>query len=193
MKCNVPNIKSLNPHPAKSYGRTTRASVAALLGGFLPTCLVPNCYHNRIKLENPFFLTDLKKKTEIFLYVPNGWIMEFLKPFMPGWLWNKMVFYNKNGFNSEEMIKDFLNKKPENYFAYFHIMETHPPFFTGTGECPRGEEFTETRRKAVEYVDKIIKPLIEIDGNVIVTSDHALGHNAYNYESGLDVFIATNL
>jgi len=191
MKCNAPNIKSLDPHPAKSYGRTTRAAVGALLGGFLPTCTIPNCFHNKIRLESPFFLTDLKRKTNLFLYMPNGWFMEFLKPFMPNWLWDMMVYFNRNGFDSRKMIEDFLSRKPTNYFAYFHIMETHPPFFDGTGPCPKGKEFVETRKRAVEYVDKIIKPLIDLDCNLIVTSDHAMGHGMFEHETAWNVFIAT--
>lgn len=191
MECNAPNIKSLDPHPAKSYGRTTRAAVAALLGGILPTCLIPDCPHNKINITNPFFLTDLSRKTNIFLYMPNGWFMEFLKPFIQPQLWEKLMHYNRYGFNSKSMIEDFLQKNPGNYFAYFHIMETHPPFFSGTAPTPKGEEFTATRRRAVEYVDEIIKPLIDLDCNLIITSDHGIDHGIFNYETALNVFIAT--
>jgi len=191
MKCDCPNIKSLDPHPAKSYGRTTRAAVGALLGGILPTCLVPGCFHNRIRLQNPFFLTDMRK-TNLYLYMPNGWFMEFLKAFMPDWLWKKMLYYNVHGFNSKEMIDDFLSRVPEDYFAYFHIMETHPPFFDGTDtELPKREGVMNVRKRAVEYVDKIIKPLIDLDCNLIVTSDHNLAHGPRDWETGLDVFLAT--
>jgi len=191
-KCNTPNIDSLNPHPAKSYGRTTRAGVGALLGGILPTCLVKGCFHNTIRLQNPFFLTNIKKKADVYLYMPNGWFLEFLLPFMPEWQRKMMLEYNRKGFDTKAMIDDFLNRKSENYFAYFHVMETHPPFFKGTDpELPKREGHEKVRREAVEYVDKIIKPLIDLDCRLVVTSDHAFGHRPENYNTGLDVFIAT--
>jgi len=58
-KCHTPNIKSVEIHPAWSWGRMTRASVPALLGGLLPECIHKGCYHNKVakKLVNPFFLT----------------------------------------------------------------------------------------------------------------------------------------
>jgi len=124
--------------------------------------------------------------------MPNGWFMEFLKPFMPKWQWDMMVHYNKHGFDSKKMIEDFINRKPDNYFAYFHIMETHPPFFDGTDtSLPKREGREKVRRRAVEYVDKIIKPLIDLDCNLIVTADHALGHGMFEHNVAWDVFLAT--
>ena len=196
MKCNVPNIKSLNPHPAWSWGRTTRASVPAMLGGLLPECIYRDCVHNKVrqKLVNPFFLTDMKRKgIPTFLFIANGWALEFLTSFMPGWLREMVVRQNKTKFNTKEFIDKFLELEPklDNYFAYFHVQETHPPFFGGDDpKLPKREGFDNVRRRAVEYADSLLKPLLKLDLDLLaVTSDHHIQHD-YWHPRAYDVFIA---
>jgi len=194
-KCDTPNIKSMEIHPAWSWGRTTRASVSALLGGFLPECVYKDCYHNKVreKLVNPFFLTDLKREgIPIFLFIANGWALEFLISFMPDWLRKEMLKQNKEGFNDEWNIKKAveLADRHDSYFIYLHIMSTHPPFFDGVNtETPKGEGFDNVRKKAVEYADTLLKPLLTLDLDLlVVTSDHHILHD-YWHPHGYDVFI----
>jgi len=194
-ECYTPNIKSVEIHPAWSWGRMTRASVPALLGGLLPECIYKGCYHNKVakKLVNPFFLTDLKRKgIPTLLYVANGWVMEFLKPFIPDWLWKMLNRQNTEGFNTKEFIDDFLSREPSlnDYFTYFHVQETHPPFFSGTDtELPKREGFDNIRQKAVEYADNLFKPLLNLNLDLlVVTSDHHILHD-YWHPRSYDVFI----
>jgi len=79
------------------------------------------------KLVNPFFLTDLKKKgIPTYLFIANGWFMEFIRPFTPDWLWKMLIKQNREGFDTKEFIDDFLKREPKlnNYFTYFHVMES---------------------------------------------------------------------
>lgn len=198
-KCNTPNIDSLDPHPAWSQGSTTRASVAAILGGFLPICAVKGCYHQKLfnKWTYPYTLTDYREKNALFLYVPNGWVLELLesyirpdlKPLIQKWL---------SYHDTRDMINDFLSRKEKRdgkgYYAYFHVMETHPPYYPEE----RGIEDREERRKAaVEYVDRILKPLIDLDcDDLIVTSDHnggSLTSGSLAGEHPIKIFMACRI
>ena len=100
-KVNTPNIDSLElgPHPAYSFGATTRAAVPALLGGFLPKCTINDCAHNKVRWTNPFFLTSLKKITNLYLGVPNGWALEYLLPFMNDDLRKKNLMWESHKEN----------------------------------------------------------------------------------------------
>jgi len=194
MKCNAPNIKSLDVHPAKSWGATSRASIACLLAGILPECEYKNCYHNEIrhKIANPFFLTDLKRKgVPTFLYCSNGWGMELIKPFTPKDIWEMLVRQNEQGFDDEELVNDFLSRDPESmdkYFAYFHFMWTHSPFWNGKKGDPINWD-PNVRKETVEAIDKLIKPLLDLDAFIVVTSDHHIDHHTHHPKI-LDVFIA---
>jgi len=185
-ECNTPNIDELRPHPAVSYGCTTRAAVPAILGGFLPECIYKCDYHT-FKWQNPFFLTDLKRKTNLLLYINNGWAFELLANFMPEWLRKKNLDWHDRHADlpTKEMIDDFLSRSLDSYFAYFHVMETHPPFYTPSG--------SHDRKEAVEWVDTQIGRLVELDYDcLVVCSDHALEHDVAG-SAGLKSFIAADV
>jgi len=194
--CNTPNIDSLNPHPALSFGATTAAAVPALLTGYTPTCIVDRkCPHNTIPRKlirrTPFFLKE-HFKNNVYLYIPNGWTWQFLKPYLTPLMPKLKKWHYK--FNTKEMIEDFLErKKPETYFAYFHVMETHPPFLDGTRTDikPGSPEWWQRRRKAVELADKYLEPLLEMDDLdlLVVCADHNIAHDISTCK-GLEVFIA---
>ena len=126
----MPILASMEPHPALSYGRMTRASVPALLGGLLPKCLKsPDCWHNEMakQLPNPFFLTDLKKRgIHTFLGVANGWVLEFLLPFMDGELRREALRQNREGFDTSRFVGMLLERARgwEEFFAYIHYQES---------------------------------------------------------------------
>lgn len=190
----TPNIDSLDPHPAITRGNTTRAAVPALLGGFLPECKVENCYHKKLASEwtYPWFLTEHKEANCLYLYCPNGWVLELITPFMQPELKRKVMEWNsriEHVRELEEMIADFLKIEPSlnRYFTYFHVMETHPPFYPPT-DTPKDEEHDDQRqREALEYVDEALKPLIELDvDDLIVTADHGL-------YGAMEVFLATRI
>jgi len=184
-------MAKLNPHPAMSYGSTTRAAVPAILGGLLPEC-VYNCDYHRLKWANPFFLTDLRRKTNLLLYINNGWVFELLAPFMPSWLRKKNLDWHDrhSDLPTEEMIDDFMSLDLGNYFAYFHVIETHPPFYV---PATKGKSVDERRREAVEWVDTQIGRLMELDYDcLVVCSDHALEHNTAG-DRGFKSFIACDV
>jgi len=95
------------------------------------------------------------------------------------------------------MIEDFLEKvytlnKP--YFAYFHCMETHPPFYPpgwDKKEKPGSPaEWVAKRKAAIEFVDKVIEPLLKIEcDDLVITADHNIEHDLPNTKA-LNVFIA---
>jgi len=197
VKVKPPNIMSIGDvHPAWSWGRTTRASVGALLGGILPECIYKGCWHNKVKekLVNPFFLTDLKREgIPTYLFIANGWFIEFLKPFMPSWLWKEMIRQNKEGFDDKWNVEKALelSEKHDNYFIYLHIMTCHPPFFEGNDpDLPKLEGFDNVRRRALLYADELLKPLLKLDVDLLlVTSDHHILHD-YWHPRAYDVFVA---
>ena len=201
-KCHTPNIDSLNPHPAKSLGGITRAAVPWLLGGFLPHCEVPGCPHNKgLRWSRPFYLTEWKEKSNLFLYVPNGWVLEFLSPFMTPEFRKKILYWHDRHAEQPtgQMIEDFLQIEPKlenGYFAYFHCMETHPPFYPPgpvKEEKPGSPEWWERRKRAVEYVDEAIAPLLKLDvDDLIVTADHNIAYGDWN-EDWFSVFLATRI
>lgn len=199
--CNTPNIDSLElgPHPAKSLGGMTRAAVPWLLGGFTAHCLVKGCRHNKgLGWGRAWYLTDMKAKgIPLFLYVPNGWVLEFLTPFMSSSFKDKLLKWHDK-YDTKAMIEDFLEAQRglKEYFAYIHIMETHMPFFPpneppGDDKTMSKEELWGKRRRTVEYMDSVIKPLIDLDSEeLVITSDHNIALGEWSPE-WFDVFIAT--
>jgi len=201
-KCNTPNIDSLNPHPAKSLGAMTRASVPWLLGGFLPHCEIPGCPHNKgLRWSRPFYLTEWKEKSNVFLYVPNGWVLEFLTPFMTEEFRRKILYWHDRHAEQPtgQMVQDFLQIEPKlknGYLAYFHCMETHPPYYPPGLPVQQNlphDEMMKRRKLAIEYVDRAIAPLLKLDvDDLVITSDHNLAHGDWN-EDWFSVFLATRI
>ena len=113
---------------------------------------------------------------------------------MPDWLWKMCIKQNKSRFDTREFINKFLELEPDldSYFTYFHVQETHPPFFGGDDpELPRREGRENVRRRAVEYADKLLSPLLKLDFDLLVVcGDHALGHDHWT-PNAFKSFIAT--
>lgn len=192
-KYDTPNIDSLDPHPATSMGCTTRAAVPALLGGFLPFCEYPpdKCGKGHRDMARgwtyPYFLTEYKKAGRLWLYCPNGWVAEYITPYLrreiKPWILKHYAIPDREG-EFRLMIDDFLSRDPDSmdgYFAYFHVMETHPPFYPVDCDIPRNtknREEKEARRKmAVEQTDANLEYLMDLDvDELVVTADHAADH-----------------
>jgi hypothetical protein len=205
-KYHTPQVDSLDPHPATSAGCTTRASVPALLGGFLPWCEYEGCHHYEMRRRWPwpFFMTTYWEANRLWVYCPNGWVIELLESFLRDEL--REMIIDRAGIPDRtgefRLMRDhFLKYEPnlEGYFAYFHIMETHRPYypesepytetFSGKTELLYDEEFMARRkRKAVEEVDKLLRPLIDLEvDELVITSDHDEDH--FNRR----VFLATRV
>jgi len=192
--CRTPNINSLNPHPAISFGATTVASIPALLTGYFPICTVnPECPHNTVPRKlvprHPYFLRKYFGG-HVYLYIPNGWVWDLLGSWLDPLMPKLKKWWER--FNTQEMVEDFLThyKNNRDYFVYFHVMETHPPFLEGVKEVKAGsEEWWVRRRKAVELADKILQPLLDLDFDLlIVCSDHNIQHDVASPE-GFRTFI----
>jgi len=189
----TPNIDSMEvgPCPAYSHGTTTRTAVAGLLGGILPNCMVKDCPHTKATWTSPFFLTDLQKKTNLFIACPNGWILELLRPFMPDWLWKKNLDWH--GRHQEQPSKmaldEFERANYDNYFFYLHVMEDHPPFYCPDFANVKDKLHPQERRKrAVEWTDReIIGRVLKYNyEQLVVVGDHALEHNVPRLRTEID-------
>jgi len=192
----TPNIDSLDPHPAISMGCTTRATVPALLGGFLPSCeLGNNCPKNHLEMLRrwtyPYFLTTYHQSGRLWLYAVNGWVAEYVTPFLNPIIRKLVIEHYAIADRRGEfkMMRDhFLSCDPDSlpgYFAYFHVMETHPPYYP-YGEVPDNPK--EKKRIALQQVDRDLKPLLNLDvDELVITSDHE-----ENY-LGRRVFLATRV
>lgn len=206
LEVNPPNVMSLEDvHPAVSFALGSRPATGALLGGMLPICQIPMCYHRDVQgaWSNSFLLTTMKKITEKqFFLCSNGWSLELMLP----WIESKeeramnfkWVFEDKAP--AREMVDYFLREKEKykSYFAYIHLMETHYPF--NSPYRLKLEEEDERRKKeekkpiinmedkeqvrrfreeALLYVDGMVGEILEAckDAQIVLCSDHNLPPN----------------
>lgn len=175
---NLPNIEKLDPHPAVSFGVGSRPSAAALMGGMLPVCQYPQCFHRVIKdkWSNPWFLTTMQKITEKQFYLcANGWIIEILLPWMDSEQ-RKLNFYwhDRHLQLPAKEMTDYFIKNAQGYnsfFAYLHFFESHWPFYT-PGKFVEGEG----RAEALFFLDQQVGRVLDSfsDAQTVVTSDHNL-------------------
>ena len=174
-----PNIMKLDPHPAVTWGLGSRPATGAFLGGMLPICQIPNCYHRKIELNwcNPFFLTIMKQKTEkLFLLCANGWSLELALPWIDKEQIKKnleWIKFRPNQLAAEDMTTYFLEKqrKYKSYYAYIHFFETHYPFHAPN--LPRNGKH---RKEALLYVDEQVGRILKEckDAYIVISSDHNL-------------------
>lgn len=175
-----PNITSFFPdiHPAVTWGLGSRPSTGAYMGGMLPVCQIPGCFHRQIGLDwcNPFFMSIMRKSGHLFLLCGNGWSLELLLPWMDfeqKELNLRWVEFKGEKTAAEEMVDYFLanEKVHENYYAYLHFFETHYPFVAPG--LPRDGTH---RREALLYVDEQIGRILGTveDSKIIICSDHNL-------------------
>lgn len=170
------NILKLDPHPAVSFGVGSRPAAAALMGGMLPVCQIPECYHRKIKdaWSNPWFLTTMQRMTnKQFYLVANGWIIEILLPWMtPVQCKLNFEWHDRHHeLPAKEMTDYFISdvEDQDTFFAYLHFFESHWPFYSpqGTGEEHRGD--------ALKFLDGQVGILLDTfnkDTEIILTTDH---------------------
>jgi len=177
-----------NIHPAVTWGLGSRPSCGAYLGGMLPICQIPECYHRQIAINwaNPFFLSILRDTTrKLLFFTSNGWTLELMLP----WMDKKQIVDNfrwiegKAQAPSKEMVKTFLEEeeKLDSYYAYFHLAETHYPFHGPGIPPPSGNEIIGERMKyrklAFDFIDSSLEPLFIRcwkDAEIVLCSDHNL-------------------
>lgn len=204
LEVNPPNIMSLEDvHPAVSFGLGSRPATGALLGGMLPVCQIPMCYHRDIqrKWSQPFTLTVMRKLTEKQFYLcSNGWSLELMLPWMDyeqRKLNLKWVKFRTDEYPAPEMIDYFLEKAKGlgSYFAYIHLFETHYPF-----HAPGFPRDGEHRKEALLFVDEQVGRVLRgcKDAEIVLCSDHNLPPHTVSAASDVPApktmlsFIATN-
>lgn len=170
------NILKLDPHPAVAFGVGSRPSAAALMGGMLPVCQIPQCHHRIVKdkWSNPYFLTCMKEVTEKQFYlVANGWIIEILLPWMtPEQRKLNLYWHDRHEELPGKDITEYFLKNSEgleSFFAYLHYFESHWPFYSPQGH---GDGH---REDAVKFVDSQIGKILDQyskDTEIILTADH---------------------
>ena len=174
MEVEPSNLMRLDVHPAVSFGLGSRPATAALMGGMLPVCQIPECYHRDIreKWSNQFFFTTIRKITERQFYLcPNGWSLEVLLPWMnrEDAKLNFKWLYSHQSLPSREIVDYFLEGKQgyRSYFAYLHFFESHWPFYS-----PKGHD----RREALLFLDQQVGRVLDAckEAEIIVCSDHNL-------------------
>lgn len=214
-----PNIMKLEDlHPAVSFAVGSRPATGALLGGMLPICQIPMCYHRDIQgaWSNPYYMTTMKLKTEKQFYLcSNGWSYEIMLPWIESKeeraLNFKWIFEDK--YHAPEMTDYFLSQKDkyDSYFAYIHFMETHYPFNSPMLEKVKEEAKEkkvsidmenlgrDLRKASLLFVDKQVGRILDAckDTQIVLCSDHNLPPNivsaAYDVPSPRTMlsFIAT--
>jgi len=165
-------------HPAFSDGSYTVPSMAAILTGKLPLCTIPKCLHQELLAMphgNPFFLEDQAEVMPVHIYTSNPWLYPDLKRRAQN-RFSINFHYYEHSECIKEIVNDVLTK--DDTFTIIHVMETHAPYTTWFGETRWGDQeppeiARKYQRRALEYVDENLEPLIDRGGNIIVTADHS--------------------
>lgn len=191
-------------HPAVTWGLGSRPSCGAYIGGMLPVCQIPQCYHRRIQQDwsNPFFMSRMTRMTKrLFLLTANGWTLELLLPWMDreqmelNFEWVEM---RKDMLPAKDMVEYFLENSRglDSYYAYLHMFETHYPF-----HAPGLPRDGTHRDEALEYVDKQVGKILKErwdDAEIVLCSDHNLPPSIVSAANDVPApktilsFIATN-
>ena len=179
MEANAPNLKSLGKvHRAYSHGSWTRPSMSSLLSGYLPSCP---------EVKNPWepqwiMLKFVEGGRRVF-YNSNAW-MHNVHPL------DGVERYYPDPYSAQSMVGDVLEEVEGLSLAVFLFMETHIAYsyreedtseiFRRVWRYNQGEEdpllvseMWNRQKKAVDYLDNLIKPLLDLeDTRIVFTSDH---------------------
>lgn len=152
----IPNIMSLEVHPAQAWGTGSRPAGAAILGGMLNICQYPedSCSKKhrttKQKWSHPFFLEAIEAVTERqYLLTGNGWtlgaIFAYVDPRDRQLCW--YMHDNHPKLPEKDMVDYFLKdrKKYDSYFAMLWFFSTHAPFYSpkGTGDIESSYAFVD--------------------------------------------------
>lgn len=191
-KCETPHIDGLEngPCPALSPGLASRPTIAANLAGVVAQCYCDDrdCTNKKIKWGNPFFIDNMRKRTNVDLRIGNGWVFDIIRQYLTDQqMAQHMTYMQFENLPSLDMLEHFEDRDLDDFYLHMHIPESHPPFshpfWYGTDvEKIRTSDTlpdAETRRRmSVEWIDeKIISRLLSYDLDaLIVTSDHDFIH-----------------
>ena len=182
-EADTPNFDSLGETvEAYSHGSWTRPSVVSILSGYLPSS----------RLGQPFKPSWVMLSREVFherevrawFLNSNAWVHNMApRAYTEKWY--------PEPWSGPKMVEDACRilRAFENSFVVMLLTETHGPynyrrdipyeeFVSRVKAYNRGvdndapEEARERSMEAIEYVDGLVKPLLDLADCVIVTSDH---------------------
>jgi len=183
IEAETPVIDSLGEAvEAWSHGTWTRPSVVSMLSGYLPQSELGQPYKPSWLMLGPQVFHD--RWAPAWFLNGNAWVKN-LNPR------NYEDRFYPEPFSAEEMVRDAV-KIMESYNEFFIVMlfvETHIPYsFDPQEDTSETVQLfkdynnhvdnsapivaAERSRKAVEYLDRIIEPLLDYPDRIIFTSDH---------------------
>jgi len=183
MEAGAPELKSLGTvHKAYSHGTWTRPSVTSILSGYLPQSDIGQPYKPSWVMLSPVMFHN--RKVPAWFLNANAWVHNMgPKRYIEKW-------YPKP-YSAPRMVEDAKQIMETNreFFVAMLIVETHVPYdyepsksnnevvelFKAYNEgedndAPRIAK--EKQRKAISYISKVVKPILEIPDKIIITSDH---------------------
>lgn len=175
LKAYTPNMDAVGAvHLAWSHGQWTRPSMAAIFTGLLPLCSISDCPHRKLQCFHvipSLFTVKEREGYNVKVYTGNALIWDLVP---------KRFLKQYDGNNYLPLVLEDVDTLGEPFYVIVHLLETHMPYTTEEEHGALGAE--ERQRKAIEYVDRKIKPLLG-RGEVIITSDHGeyFGNNHYGH------------
>jgi len=183
LEASTPNLDSLgNVVEAYAHGTWTRPSMTSVLSGYLPTSALGQPFKpSWVMLSREVFH---EREVRAWFLNSNAWVHNMAprayteKWYPEPWSGPRMVE------DARKILKAF-----ENVFVALLLTETHGPYnyrkdipyeefvnkvkaYNGGVDNDAPEEARERSMKAVEYVDGLLKPLLDVAEGIVVTSDH---------------------
>ena len=196
IEANTPVLDSLGlPAEAWAHGSWTRPSVVSILSGYLPQSELGQPYLPSWVMLSPYMFHN--QKVPAWFLNANAWTHD-MAPRSYEELWYP------DQYSAPKMVEDALDimEGHDEYFVAMLLTETHGPYKYEAGEdvayistlwraYNKGEDndaprvAAERSRKAISYLDELLKPLLDLPDRVIVTADHGDLHGE-NHRIGHD-------
>jgi len=176
------NLRAGRLYKAHSHGTWTRPSVVSMLSGYLPQSELGQLYVPSWIMCSAFMFRN--REVPAWFLNSNAWCHD-MAPRRYKELW-----YPEE-CSAPRMVKDAMEimRSHDEFFIAMLLTETHGPYKFDPKEDAsqvsaifkaynRGEDneapklARERSIKAIEHLDRLLKPLLDLPDRVIVTSDH---------------------
>lgn len=176
------NLKRGEVYRAYAHGTWTRPSVSSMLSGYLPQSEAGQPYVPSWVMLSPFMFHN--REVPAWFLNANAWMHDM------GPRRYEEVWY-PDPYSAPKIGEDALGlmEGHNEYFIVMLLTETHGPYKYEADEdvasismlwkaYNKGEDndapriAAERSRKAIEYLDKLLDPLLNLPDRLIVTSDH---------------------
>lgn len=183
------NLKRGILYRAHAHGTWTRPSVSSMLSGYLPQSEAGQPYLPSWVMLSPY--TFHNREVPAWFLNSNAWMHDMgPRRYEEKWY--------PDPYSAPQMVEDALSlmERNDEYFIAMLLTETHGPYKYEANEDAtadmalikaynQGEDndaprvAAERSRKAIAYLDGLLKPLLELPDRLMVTSDHGelLGEN----------------